>query len=251
MSKLTGKVALVTGGSRDIGRAVCVKLAEQGAKVAINWFNSENDADETLAAVEAAGGEGIKIHADLTKADDVDRMVSETIAHFGADIHILVNVAGGLVARKTIDEMDEDFFNFLMQLNMTSVFLATKATVPHMPEGSAIVNFASLAGRDGGGPGASAYATAKGAVMTWTRAMSKELGPKGIRVNALCPGMIATKFHDDFSKPEARKNVAAATDLKRQGTAEETAAVVAYLVSDEAAFLSGVNLDVNGGLAYS
>ena len=120
-----------------------------------------------------------------------------------------------------------------------------------MGEGSAIVNFASLAGRDGGGPGASAYATAKGAVMTWTRAMSKELAPKGIRVNALCPGMIATKFHDDFSKPEARKNVAAATDMKREGTAEETADVVAYLVSDEAAYLTGVNLDVNGGLAYS
>ncbi len=249
--KFKGKTAIVTGGSRDIGRAVCVKLASEGARVAVNWFDNEGDADATVAEVEAAGGEAIKVYADLTKSADVNAMIEKTVEAFGDKIDFLVNVAGGLVARKTIEEMDEDFFNFLMQLNMTSTFLATKAVVPHMDEGSAIVNFASLAGRDGGGPGASAYATSKGAVMTWTRAMSKELGPKGIRVNALCPGMIATKFHDDFSKPEARKNVAAATDLKREGSAEETADVVAYLLSDEASFLSGVNLDVNGGLAYS
>lgn len=251
MRKLDGKVALVTGGSRDIGRAVCVKLASQGAKVALNWFNSEEDANATLEAVKAVGGEGVTIHADATKARDVDAMVARTQAAFGDRIDILVNVAGGLVARKTIEEMDEDFFNFLLHLNMTSTFLATKAVVPHMGKGSAIVNFASQAGRDGGGPGASAYATAKGAVMTWTRAMSKELAPKGIRVNALCPGMIATRFHDEFSTPEARRNVAALTDLKREGTAEETADVVAYLASDEAAYITGVNLDVNGGLAYS
>lgn len=251
MGKLQGKVALVTGGSRDIGRAVCVKLASEGAKVVINWFDNEDDANETLEAVKKVGGEGITVQADATKSADIDAMVAKAREAFGDRIDILVNVAGGLVARKTIDEMDEEFFNFLMQLNMTSTFLATKAVVPFMGEGSAIVNFASLAGRDGGGPGASAYATAKGAVVTWTRAMSKELGPKGIRVNALCPGMIATRFHDDFSKPEVRVNVAGATDLKREGTAEETANVVAFLVSDEAAFLSGVNLDVNGGLAYS
>lgn len=250
--KLQGKTAIVTGGSRDIGRAISVKLASEGANVAVNWFDNEGDADETLAAIDAAGGgSAIKVHGDMTKSADANALVAKTREAFGDEIHLLANVVGGLVARKTIDEMDEEFFNFLMQLNMTSTFLMTKAVVPHMPEGSAIVNFASLAGRDGGGPGASAYATSKGAVMTWTRAMSKELGPKGIRVNALCPGMIATKFHDDFSKPEARQNVAAATDLKREGTAEETADVVAYLMSDEASFLSGVNLDVNGGLAYS
>lgn len=249
--KFKGKTAIVTGGSRDIGRAVCVKLASEGARVAVNWFDNESDADATVAEIEAAGGEAVKVYADLTKSADVNALVDQAVEAYGAGIDYLVNVAGGLVARKTIEEMDEDFFNFLMQLNMTSTFLATKAVVPHMGEGSAIVNFASLAGRDGGGPGASAYATSKGAVMTWTRAMSKELGPKGIRVNALCPGMIATKFHDDFSKPEARKNVAAATDLKREGSAKETADVVAYLLSEEASFLSGVNLDVNGGLAYS
>ena len=252
MAKFAGKTAIVTGGSRDIGRAISVKLAQEGANVAINYYNDEREADATLLAIAAAeGANAIKVYGDLTKSADVDALVARTQEAFGEKIDILVNVAGGLVARKTLEEMDEDFFNFLMQLNMTSTFLATKATVPHMPQGSAIVNLASQAGRDGGGPGASAYATSKGAVMTWTRAMAKELGPRGIRVNALCPGMIATRFHDDFTKAAVRQNVAGATPLRREGKAEETADAVAYLVSDEASFLTGVNLDINGGLAFS
>ena len=105
--------------------------------------------------------------------------------------------------------------------------------------------------RDGGGPGASAYATTKGAVMTFTRAMAKELGPRNIRVNSLCPGMISTVFHDTFTKDSVRANVATATALKREGGANEVADTVAYLASDEASFLTGVNLDINGGLYYS
>jgi 3-oxoacyl-[acyl-carrier protein] reductase len=250
--KLKGKVAIVTGGSRDIGRAISIKLASEGAKVVVNYYDNEADADETLAAIKAAGnGEAIKVGGDMTKASDVEALVTATREAFGDEIHVLANVVGGLVARKSLDEMDEDFFNFLMQLNVTSTFLATKAAVPFMPQGSAIVNFASLAGRDGGGPGASAYATAKGAVMTFTRAMAKELGPKGIRVNSLCPGMIATKFHDDFTKDAVRQNVANSTPLRREGKADETAETVAFLASDEASFLTGVNLDINGGLAFS
>ena len=250
--KLKGKTAIVTGGSRDIGRAISVKLASEGANVVVNWFGNEADADATLAQIEALGcGKAVKVRGDMTKAASAQALVDAARQAFGAEIHILANVVGGLVARKKLDEMDEDFFNFLMQLNLTSTFLMTKAAVPHMPEGSAIVNFASLAGRDGGGPGASAYATSKGAVMTWTRAMAKELGPQGIRVNSLCPGMIATKFHDDFTKDEARRNVANSTPLRREGRAAECADAVAYLVSDEASFLTGVNLDINGGLAFS
>src|SRR5690606_32953925 len=132
------------------------------------------------------------------------RVVEEARKAFGDEIHILVNVAGGLVARKTIEEMEEDFFDFVMRLNLNSTFLMTKAVVPYMKCNASIVNFASLAGRDGGGPGASAYATAKGAVMTFTRSMAKELGPKGIRVNSLCPGVISTTFHDTFSQAEVR-----------------------------------------------
>lgn len=249
--KFAGKTAIVTGGSRDIGRAVCVKLASEGANVVINYNSNESDADSAVAAATAAGGKAIKVKADVTRPADVDGLICAAREAFGNDIHILVNNAGGMVARKKLGEMDEEFFNLVMQLNLTSTFLACKAAVPHMPEGSAIVNLASLAGRDGGGGGAIAYATSKGAVMTFTRGLAKELGASGIRVNALCPGMIATTFHDTFTPDAARENVANATPLKRQGRAEEIANAVAYLVSDEASFLTGVNLDINGGLAFS
>lgn len=249
--KFAGKVAVVTGGSRDIGRAVCVRLASEGANVVVNYNSNEADADATVAAIEAAGGNGIRVKADVTKPAEVDALIATTREAFGDAIHVLVNNAGGLVARKTLAEMDEEFFNFVMQLNATSTFLACKAVVPFMSEGSAIVNLASLAGRDGGGGGAIAYATSKGAVMTMTRGLAKELGPKGIRVNALCPGMIATTFHDKFTPDAARENVANSTALRRQGRAEETADLVAYLASDEASFITGANIDINGGLAFS
>ncbi|MEM9501090.1 MAG: glucose 1-dehydrogenase [Pseudomonadota bacterium] len=249
--KFAGKVAVVTGGSRDIGRAVCVKLASEGASVVVNYNSNEADADATVSEIETAGGKGLAVKADVTKPAEVDALIAATREAFGNEIHILVNNAGGLVARKTLEEMDEEFFNFVMQLNATSTFLACKAAVPLMKESAAIVNLASLAGRDGGGGGAIAYATSKGAVMTMTRGLAKELGPKGIRVNALCPGMIATTFHDKFTPDAARENVANATPLRRQGKAEETADLVAYLASDEASFVTGANIDINGGLAFS
>ncbi|MEO0464443.1 MAG: glucose 1-dehydrogenase [Pseudomonadota bacterium] len=249
--KFAGKVAVVTGGSRDIGRAVCVKLASEGASVVVNYNSNEDDADATLAAIEAAGGKAIKVKADVTNASEVDALFAATKDALGDTIDILVNNAGGLVARKTLAEMDEEFFNFVLQLNTTSTFLACKAAVPHMSAGGAIVNLASQAGRDGGGGGAIAYATSKGAVMTFTRGLAKELGPQGIRVNALCPGMIATTFHDKFTPDAARENVANSTPLRRQGKAEETADLVAFLASDDAAFITGANYDINGGLAFS
>ena len=248
---LKDKVAIVTGGSRDIGRAVSLKLASAGANGVVNYFSSREDADQTLREIEAAGGEAILVAGDMTKQEDVDRLVAESIAAFGERVDVLVNVVGGLVARKTLQEMDADFFDFLLRLNVTSTFMVTKAVAPHMGSGGSIINFASQAGRDGGGPGASAYACSKGAVMTFTRAMAKELGPSNIRVNALCPGMISTVFHDTFTKDAARANVANATALKREGGAAEVADAVAYLASDESSYLTGVNLDINGGLVYS
>ena len=148
-------------------------------------------------------------------------------------------------------EMDEAFFEHVMKLNVTSTFLATKAVIPHMVGGGAIVNLASQAGRDGGGPGAAAYGTSKGAVMTFTRAMAKEFGPSNIRVNCVCPGMISTTFHDTFTKDEVRANVAAGTALRREGHASEVADLVAYLASSEASFLNGVSLDINGGTIFT
>jgi len=249
--KHKNKVAVVTGGVRDIGRAVSLKLAAEGAKVVVNYHGSHDLAQETLAAIEAAGGQAILYKGDMTSPADVEGLIAKTTEAFGSGIDILVNVTGGLVARKTIDEMDLDFFNHVIQLNLNSTFLVTKAVVPHMSEGGSIIYFASQAGRDGGGPGASAYATSKGAVMTFTRSMAKELGPRGIRVNSLCCGMISTRFHDTFSKPEGRIAVAGNTPLRREGAPDEVADTVSFLASDEAAFVTGINMDVNGGLVFS
>jgi 3-oxoacyl-[acyl-carrier protein] reductase len=248
---LQGKVAIVTGGGRDIGKAVSKKLAEEGVKVVINYARNKEKAIETMKEIESEGGHAIVVQGDMTKQADVDNLVSEAIKAFGNEIHILVNVAGGLVARKTIEEMDEEFFSGLIRLNLISVFLVIKAVLPYMKPGASIINFASQAGRDGGGAGSTAYATSKGSVMTFTRCLAKELGPKNIRVNAVCPGMIATTFHDTFTKDEVRKNVAAITPLRREGQAREVANVVACLASAETSFVTGANIDVNGGLVFS
>lgn len=251
MKNLEGKVAIVTGGARDIGRAVSEKLAAEGAKVVVNYFSNAEFGAQTVAAIEAAGGTAIAVAGDMTVKKDVENLVAKACEAYGGNIDILVNVVGGLVARKPLLEMDDEFFDHIMRLNVTSTFMTTHAVVPHMKEGAAIVNFASQAGRDGGGPGASAYATSKAAVMTFTRAMAKELGPSGIRVNCVCPGMISTTFHDTFSKDAVRKNVAAATPLRREGQASEVADLVSYLASGQASFLTGTSVDVNGGLLYS
>ncbi|GHA11508.1 oxidoreductase [Arenicella chitinivorans] len=249
--KLENKVILVTGGVRDIGREVSKKLAAEGAKLAINYFGSEAQAASLRTELAAMGAHAIILKGDMTSAADVEALVSQAVAELGGKIDGLVNVVGGLVERKTLDEMDLDFFEHVIKLNTTSTFLTFKAAVPHMSAGASIVNLASQAGRDGGGPGASAYATSKGAVMTFTRSMAKELGPQGIRVNALCPGMISTTFHDTFTNDNVRSNVANGTPLRREGRPEEVADTVSYLLSDEASFLTGVNLDINGGLLFS
>ena len=249
--RLEGKTAIVAGGARDIGRSISIKLASEGAKVAVNYHSSVEGAKETLQTIQSANGEAILVNGDMTQTADVDRLVSETQSAFGQNVDVLVNVVGGLVARKKLDEMDQDFFDQVMRLNLNSVFLTTKAVAPHMPKGGSIVNLASLAGRDGGGPGASVYATSKAAVMTFTRAMAKELGPRQIRVNALCPGMISTTFHDTFTKDEVRAKVAGSTPLQREGHPDECADAVAFLASNESSFVTGTNIDINGGIYFS
>lgn len=251
MSTLEGKVAIVAGGARDIGRAISEKLAAGGAKVVVNYFRSKADGDATVAAIEKAGGTAIAVAGDMTQQADVENLVKATRAEFGDSIDILVNVVGGMVARKSLVEMDLEFFESVMRLNVSSAFLTSKFVTPHMGDGASIVNLASLAGRDGGGPGAAAYSTSKGAVMTFTRSLAKELGPRNIRANCVCPGMIATTFHDTFTKDEVRTNVAAGTPLRRQGEAREVADLVAYLASPEASFITGASVDINGGLNFS
>lgn len=249
--KLKGKVAVVTGGARDIGRQVSLKLAKEGAKVVVNYFDNEADADETLKMIQEAGGEAVLVQGDMTKADDVKRLFDYAVSAFSGQVDVMVHVVGGLVARHQITEMEEKFWDFIMEVNAKTTFLTTREVVPHMLAGGSIIYFSSQAARDGGGPGASAYAASKGAVMTFARAMAKELGPKNIRVNAVAPGMIATSFHDRFTKDEVRERVAAGTPLRREGNADEVADLIAYLASDESSFLTGLNVDINGGLYFS
>ena len=249
--KLYNKVAIVTGGSRDIGRAVSVKLAIEGAKVVVNYYHNREEADETLRLINQAGGTAIAVQGDMTKAEDVERLVNEALKAFGEHIDVLVNVAGGIIGRKKITEQDEAWYDALMNVNFKSVWYCTRAVVPHMGPGASIVNFSSLAARDGGGPGASLYATSKAAVSTFTRAMAKELGPDGIRVNAICPGTIATSFHDRFNTPENRERAKAGYPLRREGTAEEVADLVVYLASDDSSYITGANIDINGGCFFS
>ena len=248
---LQGKTALVTGGGRDIGRSVSIALARAGARVAINYNSGREAAEETLKLVKDAGGDAFLVQADVTDSGAVKTMLEEVGVAFSGRLDILVNLAGGMVARKTLSEMDEAFFDHVMALNMKSAFLVLQSALPFLGEGSSVVNVSSQAGRDGGGPGASVYATAKGALMTYTRSMAKELGPQGIRVNAVCPGLIGTSFHDIFSKPEGRAATAGNTPLRREGHPDEVADTIVYLASPAASFLAGVCLDINGGLAFS
>lgn len=246
--KLAGQTVIVTGGGRDIGLAAALKLASEGANVAINYFSSSDGADAAVAKINGQGGRAFALQGDLTRQADVDALVSRTVEELGG-IDILVNNAGGLIARKTIADMGLDHWNAVMDLNLTSVFMITKACLEHMKKG-AIVNLASQAGRDGGGAGAVAYATSKGAVMTMTRALAKELGP-AIRVNALCPGMIDTDFHNIHTADAARRGYEASVPVRRQGTTKDTANLILFLASDESSFITGANIDINGGMLFS
>ena len=246
--KLQSKTAIVTGGGRDIGSAIAKKLAAEGANVAINYFASSAGADATVDAIKSTGGNAFAMQGDLTKADDVKAFVERTVEEFGG-VHVLVNNAGGLVKREKIAEMSLEHWQNVMDVNLTSTFMMTNAALQHMTDG-AIVNLASQAGRDGGGPGAIPYATSKGAVMTMTRGLAKELGPN-IRVNALCPGMIDTDFHNIHTPDAGRRGFEAAAPVKRQGHVDDAANLVLFLACDDSAFMTGTNIDINGGMLFS
>ncbi len=250
MNGLKGKVAVVTGGARDIGRAISVRLAAEGAKVCINYCHNENKALETLELVRKAGGEAILVKADVSKGDEVKRLFEEAAAAFGGKVDILVNNAGGIVGRKKIEEQDEAWYETLMDLNFKSCWLCTREVLKYMDKGS-IVNISSQAARDGGGPGSSIYACGKAAMLCHTRAMAKELGPRGIRVNAVCPGMINTYFHDTFTAPEGREALHRCAPLRREGEAEEVAGLVCFLAGADAPYVTGTGVDINGGCLFS
>ena len=247
---MKGKVAIVAGGGRDIGRACAIELAKKGANVVLTYHSSEETAQSAVKEIEALGVKAVAIKADLTSLDDVKFTVHTAIEAFGK-IDTLIHVSGGLLERITIPEMSVEHWDNVMDVNLKSLFMMCNAVIPHLSAGSSIVTFSSQAARDGGGPGSVAYAASKGAVTSFTRGLAKELGPQGIRVNSLCPGMISTGFHDTFTKDAVRTAVAGMTALKREGTSEEVAKLAIFLASDDASYMTGTNVDINAGLLFS
>ena len=247
---LSGNVALVTGGGRDIGKAIAIRLAEAGAAVIVNYNSSKAEADATVTAIRDRGGQAIAIKADVTQSDEVSRLIREGVDAYGGTLNILVNNAGGLLARTKLDAMEESFWDAVMAVNLKSVFLVTRGALPHMKPGGAIINVSSLAARNGGGGGSVAYATAKGGVLTLTRGMAKEFSERGIRVNCVSPGLINTTFHDTFTPDAVRKKVAGSTAVGREGESEDVANVVGFLASDAAAYINGESIEINGGLYF-
>lgn len=243
------QLAVVFGGGRDIGAAISIELASRGAQIALSYNQSQPS--KVVEAIESYGQKAIAQKVDALDTAAIRAFVASASEIAGKPIGVLVNVVGGLVARKKMDEMDDEFWDCVFSLNVRSVFAATQAALPKIADGGAIVNVSSQAGRDGGGPGGIAYGASKGALISMTRGLAKELGPRRIRVNAVCPGMISTKFHDDFTKPEVRQRVASMTPLGREGKAEEVATLVAFLAGSGAGFVNGACVDINGGILFS
>jgi len=248
MSTFSGEVAWVTGSSTGIGRAIALGLAEAGCRVVVHYNSSENEAREVVEEVESSGGEAMMLRGDVADSGDVGRMVREIESKFGR-LDILVNNAGTLIERRLFAEMTEDLWDRVMDVNLKSVFLVSKAALPMMQrQGKGrIINITSVAARNGGSTGSTAYASAKAGVSTLTRSMAKELISDNILVNAVSPGVIDTLFHDRFTEPEARKKREKTIPIGREGRPEEVASVVIFLASPAADYMVGEIIEVNGG----
>ncbi len=245
---LTGKVALITGASSGIGAAAANLFGDLGAHVAIGYHGNQKGAEQVRGAIANAGGKAIAVRADVRHPDEIHSMIESVTRQLGP-IDILVNNAGSLVERMKILDLTEQRWDEIMDLNLKSAVLCSQAVVASMIERKrgAIVNIVSIAGRNGGGPGAGAYATAKGGLITFTKSLAKELAPHGVRVNGVSPGVIDTPFHEVFSTPEMIRNFVAGIPMGRVGTPLECATVIAFLASDAASYIAGETIEVNGG----
>jgi len=241
---------LITAGTQGIGRQTTVRLLEAGCRVAVHYFSTEVDV-EVLAA--EAGVDSRQIHliqGDLRDAEQAGAVVESAVAFLGG-MDVLINNAGSLIGRRRLEGLEESFWRDSVDLNVSSVLWVTQAALPALKAaGSAsVVNLASLAGRKGGHGGSLAYSTMKGAILTWTRALANELGPDGIRVNAVAPGLIlGTSFHSTHTTKESADETIKGIPLGRAGAPDDVARVVTFLASEHSGFVTGATIDINGGV---
>lgn len=247
---LKDRVALVTGAGGGIGRAAAVELARRGASVAINYRRSRERAEATAKEIASLGVHAAAFGCDVTRATDVRSMIESVERQFGR-VDILVNNAGDLIERKPLADMTAEWYREVMDVNVLTTILCTQAVAPGMSARGrgVIITMSSLAAHNGGGPGAAVYAAAKAAIIALTKGLAKELAPKGIRVNGVSPGLIGgTDFHGRFTPAEAFAAAEKTIPLGRAGTPDEVAKVIAFLASDDASFLVGETIEINGGM---
>ncbi|AOW12956.1 hypothetical protein LPB72_18445 [Hydrogenophaga crassostreae] len=243
----TAATTFITGGASGIGAAIVRAHVARGDRVAFTYWSS---ADEARALESELGDRVLAIKSDVTDETEVAKAFAQAVAQFGQVDHAVAN-AGGLLERVKCVDMSLAFWNKATNLNLTSAFLTCREALRHMvPRGSgSVVIMSSLAGHDGGGPGATHYGAAKGALLSYTRGLAKEVGPQGIRVNAIAPGLIATRFHEVFNTPQGRAAGVEKTPLRREGQPGDVANAVAYLTSEASSFITGEVIEVNGGMA--
>lgn len=244
---LSGRAALITGAGVGIGRAIAEKLAAAGAFVGLHCHQSREGAEETLAGIQQAGGDGIVLSADLSDADQAADLVEQFVAAAGR-MDILINNAGTPIERVKLEDCSVDLWRRILDINLTSAFLVTQKAIPHLRKSGngAIVNNLSLSVQTGGANGAGPYAIAKGGLQVMTRTLARELAPH-VRTNSIMPGVIETRHHEQFSSAERMQQYRQETPLGRNGQADEVADAVLFLASDASRFVNGAVIDINGG----
>jgi 3-oxoacyl-[acyl-carrier protein] reductase len=250
MGNLKNKRAFVTGASQGIGAAIAEALIDAGADVCLHYFQSDATPRALAEKAKSVGQRALVLQADLRKESEAKQAVEQATEFLGG-LEVLINNAGSLVGRRKLEEVDMEFWDEVIRINFTTMMLVTRAAAPTLVKAgaSSIVNVASLAGRKGGHGGSLVYSSAKGAIITWTRALAAELGPQGVRVNCVAPGLIlGTRFHDTHTTKESADETVRGIPLGRGGAAEDVARAVAYLASEYDGFISGATLDINGGV---
>jgi len=250
MGKLTGKKVFITGAEQGIGRATAEQLIRAGCDIYLHYHSDEQGPKALVELAQSLGQRAAYRYADLIATDDAEGCVLAA-AEFLGGIDILVNNVGGIVGRKWLGEIDRQFWQTVLDVNMTTLLNVTQAALPLLkaaPEGASIINLASLAGRAGGHSGSLVYSATKGAVLTWTRSLAAELGEYGIRVNAVAPGLIlGTRFHARHTTKESAEETINSIPLGRAGTPEDVASVITFLAAQYDGFVSGATIDINGG----